>query len=97
MRGSIDRNRDLRQSRSEAEGQVESRPFELFDFHEAIIQSGDFPAQQGHRLDLSFFLRADNLFGLLGGALRQTGGDLEPVNGPAGYDFVGQRGGEILH
>ena len=35
------------------------------------------------------------IFGLPGGALRQTGGDLEVVDGAAGHDFIGQRGGEF--
>jgi hypothetical protein len=42
-------------------------------FHEAIIQSGYLATQQGHRLDLSFFPRADDLFGLLSGALGPDG------------------------
>jgi len=33
------------------------------------------------------------LFGLPGGALRQTSGDPEVVDGAAGHDFIGQRGG----
>src|SRR5262245_22125066 len=69
MGGLVDRNRDLRHSRSETEAQVKSLPFELFDLHEAIIQGGHLATQQGHRLDLSIFLRADDFLGLLGGAL----------------------------
>src|SRR5215510_465212 len=97
MGGLVDRNCDLRHSRSEAEGQIKRRPFELFNFHEAIIQGGHLATQQGHRLDLSFFLRADDFFGLLSGALSQTSGDLEPIDGAAGDDFIGERGSEILH
>jgi hypothetical protein len=63
----------------------------------AIVQRGHLATQQGHRLDLSIFLRADDLFGLLGGALSQTSGDLEPIDGAACDDFIGERGGEILH
>src|SRR5262245_13214290 len=56
MGGLVDRNRVLRHSGSEAQSQVKRRPFELFDFHEAIIQGGHLATQQGHRLDLPFFL-----------------------------------------
>src|SRR5215510_3066698 len=46
---------------------------------------------------LSFFLRPNDLFGLFGGALRQTSSDLETIDGAAGDEFLGQRSGEILH
>ena len=69
MSGLVDRNRDLRHSRCEVQAQVKSLPFELFYFHEAIVQRGHLATQQGHRLDLSIFLRADDFLGLLGGAL----------------------------
>ena len=72
MGGLVDRNRDLRHSGSEDQAQVKSPPFELFDLHEAIIQGGHLATQQGHSLDLPFFLRANDFFGLLGCALGQT-------------------------
>src|SRR5262245_49130976 len=67
--GLVDRNRDLKHSRCEDQAQVKRRSLELFDFYEAIVQSGYLATQQGHRLDLSIFLRADDFLGLLGGAL----------------------------
>src|SRR5262245_32034189 len=97
MGGLVDRNRDLRHSRCEDQAQIKRRPFKLFDFHKAIVKRGDLASQQGHRLDLSLFLRANDFFGLLGGALSQTSGDLETIDGAAGDDFISQRGGEILH
>src|SRR5262245_17674450 len=97
MGGPVDRNRELRYSRREDQTQVKSLPFELLDFHEAVVQSGDLATQQGHRLDLSIFLRVDDFLGLLGCALGQTSGDLEAIDGAAGSDFVGERGGEILY
>src|SRR5262252_10297348 len=49
----VDRNRELRHSRSQPQGQIKSLSLELFDPHEAIVQRDDLATQQWHGLDLS--------------------------------------------